>query len=243
MIPRRRVQAIFSLLSLTACLLGACATSVPGQGKQVPLETQTSYIPTWTPLPLTQVQEGSAETATPTATERVKVIRTATPTAATVLITVLNGDMNIRRGPGVDYNPIGVMSQGQSAVAVGRDRVRRWLFVEIPSGEVPSGWVSALTEFTEVTGDVDQLPVVTVEPANPAFIRNCTKHTLWVLPVQVQLLPKVNEPYNEERFPPGEYLVFDLDVSDDDVIQEVNLREGLVVEILYDGNNEKSKCE
>jgi len=83
---------------------------------------------------------------------------------------------------------------------------------------------------------------VTVEPARPAFIRNCTKHTIWVMPDQVQLLPKANTPYNEERFAPGEYLVYDLDVSDDIAIQEIELREGLQVEILVDGNGEKSKC-
>jgi hypothetical protein len=240
MISQKTSKIYFLVILLAVSLLTACRASNFPQEDQGSIETLPGAIPTWTAL---IKEEPSAGISTAT------IQKTMTPTLISpsldsgVNVTAMNGNMNIRRGPGVDYNPIGVLTDGASAVALGRDRVRRWLYIESPTSLGPTGWVSLLTQFTEIEGDVDALPVVEVDPAFPAFIRNCTKHTLWVLPAQVELLPKVSKPYNEERFPPGEYKIYDLDVSSDGSIDEINLREGLTVEVIRDGNDEKSKCE
>jgi hypothetical protein len=192
---------------------------------------------------VTEEAQVQSNEVTPTETAVAQPTGTSTPDTGTVTVKVIDGSLNIRRGPSVDYNPIGVMAEGEAAIAIGRDRIRRWLYIRFPTNQNANGWISTLTDYTQISGDVDQLPIKTVEPADPAFIRNCTKHTMWILPTQVELLPKLNEPYNELRFPPGEYLVYDSDVASDLAIQEITLREGSAVDILFDGDNEKSKCE
>jgi uncharacterized protein YgiM (DUF1202 family) len=153
------------------------------------------------------------------------------------------GNLHIRRGPSVDYNPIAVLRNGQTVTATGRDLVSRWLQVSLPSAPGKSGWISTLTDYSIVSGDAEELPVITVPPAVPAYIRNCTKNRMLVLPLEIELLGKYDEPYNEERFPPGEYQVYDLEAGVDNVYQTVNLSEGKRVDILENGLGEKSKCE
>ena len=242
MVRINKLLMVSALIAMGTVFLYACHSPATENAEAVSTGTSLVVIPTWTALPSDRVQGGVPGEPAATPTRAVQVVRSATPADAAVTVKVLAGNLYIRRGPSVDYNPIGFIAAGQSANAIGRDRVRRWVFIESPGEGSPAGWVSTLTEFTQVDGDLDRLPLVTVEPAQPAFIRNCTQHTMWIMPAQVQLLPKANGPYNEERFPPGEYLVYDLDVSDDISIQEIGLREGLQVEIRVDGNGEKSKC-
>jgi hypothetical protein len=237
----RITQVINTILfTLAICVQAACQASVavdpgPVQSGSAPVE-----IPTWTALPQ---EEPFQVNPAPTIRTIAASPPASTPRPAEVTISAINGNMNIRRGPGVDYNTTGLLEEGETAFAVGRDRIRRWLFIEYPTVSGKTGWVSVLTAYTEIEGEIDALPVISVDPATPAFIRNCTKHTLWVLPARVELLPKANEPYNEERFSPGLYQVFDLDVSSDETIDEINLREGLFVDVIRDGNDVKSKCE
>ena len=149
----------------------------------------------------------------------------------------------MRRGPSTDYNYVGLLSTGETALAVGRDRISRWILIDLPSRPGVRGWVTTETEYTTVEGDISNLPFLSEEPASPAFIRNCTKHTMRILPTGVELLSKFDEPYNEERFGVGAYLVYDLENPHIEVIQEVSLSEGKTVDILYDWTGEKSKCE
>ncbi len=226
-------------------LFSACASEESGLGVGITAESTARDILTWTP-------EITAETATPALTavlSRPAVQGALSPIPASptgsksVQVAAIGGNVFVRRGPSVDYNPVGVLMSGDTVPAFGRDRVSRWLNIEISNGEGGSGWVSILTEFTSVSGEVDRLPVVSVEPAVPATVRNCTGHTMWILPAQVQLLPQGNEPYNEERLPPGSYQVYDLDVAANTIILEVDLREGLRVDITRDGVDDRSKCK
>ncbi len=94
-----------------------------------------------------------------------------------------------------------------------------------------------------VEGDIKTLPIVDVEPPVRAYIRNCTKHTILVEPAGVQLNDKYNEPTNESHFDVLVYQIYDLDVVGEPLLTEVSLAEGLRVDIIYDGNGDKSKCE
>jgi len=228
---------LFVMLALQSCgapvaeTQAALATDAPGD------------IPTWTPRP------GDIPDALPTPTRLATVPPTPTaapaaaPAPAQVIVQATGGNLNIRRGPSVDYNPIAVLRDGQTLTASGRDLVSRWLQVSLPSAPGKSGWISTLTDYSIVTGDAEELPVVTVPPASPAYIRNCTKHRMLVLPLEIELLGKYDEPYNEERFPPGEYQVYDLEAGIDDVYETINLSEGSRVDITEDGLGDKSKCE
>ncbi|MFL7868345.1 MAG: hypothetical protein AB8I58_05925 [Anaerolineales bacterium] len=248
MIVKLKVRTILFLL--LALGMGACALSQAPQTEATPGSTTGGTILTWTPRP-----QDLTMTALPTATQPAPVsaahsatptptgLPASTPTPRQVTFSVEGGNLNVRRGPSVDYNYVGVLYDGDTTVAVGRDRISRWVLIELPDLPDVRGWVTTETDYSTVKGDVSALPFVTVEPATPAYIRNCTKHEMRVYPGDVQLLTKYDEPYNEEQFGVGIYQVFDLENPKDEAIQTVNLSEGKTVDILYDWAGEKSKCE
>ncbi len=234
------------ILLLTASTLAGCAA----RENETPLATDLPRdIPTWTPRPadLTAAPPTPPRPALsptgPLPSPAASATSASVPTTPQVTVQAVGGNLNIRRGPSVDYNPIDVLRAGRSLTAIGRDPVSRWLQVPLPSSPDKLGWVSILTAYSQVSGQVEDLPIVTVAPALPAFIRNCTKHRMLVLPPEVELLNKYDQPFNEERFPPGEYQVYDLEAGDGKTYQTVILMEGKRVDIREDGLGEKSKCE
>jgi len=250
MIVKLKVHTILILSFLVALGLQSCALPDASQADVMQATSTPGDVPTWTPR-----SEDLTLAALPTATRPAPVSDdqsgTSTPTSAPaftqtprqVTFAVENGNLNIRRGPSIDYNYVGVLYDGETAVAVGRDRISRWVLIELPAQPGVKGWVTTETDYSIVQGDVSTLPFATVEPASPAYIRNCTKHTMVVYPTEVELLSKYDEPYNEERFGVGEYQVYDLENPEDEAIQVVNLSEGRTVDILYDWTGDKSKCE
>jgi len=247
MILKLRLQHLLILFILILFGLQAC-TLGDTQATPTPVTKSSGEIPTWTPRP-------EDLTSLPTATRPAPVSQPesvpptgtntpfTTPTLRTVTISISGGNLNVRRGPSINYNYVGVLYDGEMAIAVGRDRISRWILIEIPSQPGTRGWVTTETEYTDVDGDPSNLPFMEEEPASPAFIRNCTKHTMLILPVDVQLLSRSDKPYNEEQFGVGAYQVYDLEDPHFDLIQEIVLSEGKTVDILYDWTGEKSKCE
>lgn len=245
MIAKLRVQFLVSILLLVTFLLQAC---VQPSSNGIGATQEAGNIPTWTPRPqdLTPFPTSTpfatlkpTDTATPAFTDT----PAPTPTLKLVTYTAVKGNVNVRRGPGLEYNPIQVLYDGQTAQGVGRDRISRWILVELSSPPGVRGWVTTETQYAKVEGDVSILPFVKAEPANPAFIRNCTKHTMLILPNDVQLLDKYNKPYNEDRFNPGFYDVYDTENPKNVSIQTIDLAEGRTVDIRYDWTGDKSKCE
>jgi len=218
---------------------GGVSTSTPALGD----------IPTWTPRPVDLTQTALPTptllplepTTTPTpliVTEAATVI----PTPKTVTVTMVGGNLSVRRGPSLAYNFVGVLYEGVVATATGRDRISRWIRVELPGRSGAEGWITTETQYTDIKGDISNLPFIETEPANPAFIRNCTKDTMWILPDDVQLLDKFNKPYNEEQFNVGLHQVIDPN-NPDVILKEIDLSEGERVDILHNFSGEKSKCE
>lgn len=158
-------------------------------------------------------------------------------------MSMVGGNLFVHRGPSLYHNFIGVLYDGETVIATGRDRISRWLRVEIPSNPGIEGWITTETVYTQVNGDVVNLPYIETEPAIPAYIRNCTKTTIVIFPEDVQLLDKYNEPYNEEQFTVGRHRVLDLDFPGTAWLEDVELSEGKTVDIIYDGAGMKSKCE
>lgn len=77
-----------------------------------------------------------AETGAIQATEAATV--TGTPQGPTVLVPE---QVNVRTGPGVDYDLIGVMIQGQRAPALGRSPGGDWIQIHYPGVPGNVGWV------------------------------------------------------------------------------------------------------
>ena len=106
-----------------------------------------------------------------------------------------------------------------------------------------TGWVTTETDYSVIDGDVSSLPFISVEPAVSASIRNCTDHTMLILPDDVQLLPRADQPYNEDNFYIGIHQVVDLDASGTVKLEDISLLEGRSVDIIINGDGVKSKCE
>ena len=248
--PKLKIQTIIALLILTTFVAQGCAPAVTNGTEAAQVASAPGEIPTWTPRP-----EDLTLTALPTVTRPAPVLPTVTitptlvetppitPTPKTVSVSMKGGNLFVHRGPGLEYNFVGVLYDGDTAIATGRDRISRWIRIELPSQSGVEGWITTETDYTRIYGDISNLPFIQTEPASPAFIRNCTKHEILVLPAEVYLLSKYDTPDNEERFDVGVYQVYDTDIPGNLRLEDVSLSEGKTVDIRYDGNGDKSKCE
>jgi hypothetical protein len=158
-----------------------------------------------------------------------------------VVITASGGGINIRRGPSVQYDAVSGLQEGNIATAVGRNSDGSWLFIPLPGEPSSYGWISTLSGFSTVQGDVNILPEQPYPPPVPAYIRNCTFHTMLVKPGEVQLKDQNYSPDNKQRFNPGEYRVYD-HIASDALVKTLRLHEGDSVDITMDGLDNVYAC-
>jgi hypothetical protein len=159
------------------------------------------------------------------------------------MITAVKGNLFIRRGPGVEYNPIGVLNKGDSVSALARDILSKWVQVPISSQAGQSGWISIQTKYSSVNGDLTKLPAIQVDYWPIAgYVINCTYHEMIVKPGDIPIPSYLSYPENEVWIYPGSYTVYDAVLPDTPEVMTVEMREGLEVEILINGLGEKHKC-
>ncbi len=167
-----------------------------------------------------------------------------TPTLRSVVtISAVKGNLYIRRGPDVAFDPIAVLYAGQKATGTARDVLATWVQVALPENPDRKGWVSIQTIYSAVTGDVSTLPEV--QPTDwpvPAFLRNCTFHNMTAEPGGILLPAVTNFPANDVRMNPGIYRVYDNDVEGYPEVLKVELREGSAIDVRVDGDGLKKKC-
>lgn len=133
--------AIVLILTASACGTGSAPTPTPRP------VTPTPALPT--PVPTLE------QTATPT-----PLPVTPTPTLAPVQAKAKQ-DVNVRKGPGVDFAAVGKMTNGTTAGVLGKSQDGKWYQLAYPDASNP-GWVAG--SFLELTGPVDKVQVVTVAP-------------------------------------------------------------------------------
>lgn len=229
MSKRASTSLLWAVCGLALALLQACGV------KPTP-----TFVPTGTHYD-TLTATSEASTPTPLATRATGALPTAG--AEPVSVAAAQGNVFIRRGPNVAFNPISVLRRGQSATAMARDVLGEWLEIRLPADPQKSGWISILTKFTTVSGDVRGLPEI--EPTlwpNLAFLRNCTHHEMAAYPGGITI-PAVDAfPENEVRMNPGTYSVIDTDVDGYPEVLSVDIWEGAAIEIRVDGLGEKKKC-
>lgn len=182
-----------------------------------------------------------AQTLPPAATPTSSALPTSSPVLVTV--TAVKGNVFIRRGPNLAFNPISVLRQGQSATASGKDVLAQWLMIEAPGNAPAGGWISIATIYTEVSGDIGSLPEIepTFWPV-VASIRNCTHDQMSADPGGILIPPVDAFPENDVRINPGTYTIHDVDVDDYPEVLKVDIREGSAVDIQVDGRGDKKKC-
>lgn len=65
---------------------------------------------------------------------------------------------------------------------------------------------------------------------------------MYILPGEIILPSYFGYPENEIWLYPGTYLVYDLDVPGEPEVQEVEIREGMSVDVNLDGSEERRIC-
>ncbi len=221
--------ALILIVGLSACNLpGNPATALP---PIEPVIMESPVVPTAPP---------ATDTLQPIPTEAASPVPAATEIV--ISITASGGNINVRRGPSVGYNSLAAFKNGQSAISSARSEDAKWLYIPIPDVDGQFGWVSATTQFSSISGDILLLPVMTVPPFEPAYIRNCTFHEMLIKPVDVKIPDQTASSKNKVQFFPGVYEVFDTVETSNKPLQTIELREGKTIDITKDGLDNLYTC-
>ncbi|MCB0195698.1 MAG: PD40 domain-containing protein [Anaerolineae bacterium] len=178
---------IIVLLSLAACSTASGATLTPtivrldrGELAQAATSTAEAAEPTNT----TEAAEPTAtnttvaasptatedtEAAEPTATSAATTAAAVTPTSSATTTTatadavaqveIVTPAINLRSGPGMDYESIGTAQAGEQLDVTGVSASKVWLQVITADGE--TAWISASTDFVRLlSAEIDDLPVI-----------------------------------------------------------------------------------
>lgn len=187
----------------------------------------------------------TATPAPPSAPTPAPVILEPSPTPKpAVTVTAAGGNLFIRRGPNTRYNQIGVLYEGTSAAVIARDVLGEWVQIVLPGSEA-TGWVSVLTRYSKIEGDLKSLPDFTfTDWPLPAYVKNCTEHDIVLEPGDIYLnnLYTNAQYWNEAQVDPGLYTVYDMFLPGAPEIQKIYIKEGMTVYITVNGLGEKHKC-
>lgn len=226
---------LFSMALLSqACVFGRRALP------SIPLPTSTPLVlPTG--VPATAIPVLQNDSSTPRVVLSATLIYT--PTAAPVMLKAVGGSLAIRRGPDPVFDAIAVLQDGQSAPVLARSIQDGWVEIPIPSQPGKTGWVSVKAGFSEVSGDVLDLPLITeVEWPFGAYLTNCTAHQVLLKPGDT-VVPAVNAaPDNRVWFTPGLYTAYDLDVAGQPAITQLKLWSHTSLSLTKDGSGTKYTC-
>ncbi|MBI5944131.1 MAG: SH3 domain-containing protein [Chloroflexi bacterium] len=201
--------------------------ALPTSQNVLPAATRTQVMPTAQSATLVPTQTLAAPT------------ETALPK---VTISAVKGNLFIRRGPGLAYNPIGVLVKGTSADVIARDVLSDWVQVAIPDSD-HSGWVSIQTDYSSLEGELSSVPDFTfTDWPVPAYLYNCSEHDMYIMPGEIVLTSYFTHPNNQVWLNPGTYTVYDYVMPGRPQVKKVEMREGMDQAILYDGTGTSHKC-
>lgn len=186
---RRRTVVLFVLV-LGIALLGACGQGEEEEGpapEPGPTSTTTPLpaVVTFTPMPTSTNPPPAVPTETPAATATPAV--TATDAAPTEIapptsdakVTVL-GEMNIRGGPGTDYEVVGETVAGEEFAITGKNVDGNWWQIDFQG---QAGWIYA--PFV-VAAEAEEVPVVDTAMAETPVAEEETTET--VPPAEVPIV-------------------------------------------------------
>jgi uncharacterized protein YraI len=220
-------------------LVLALATAACGLPAGAATPTVAAILPTAPPASATVAPTDVP--ASPTAESSA----TAPAAAAPVRVSASGGNMTLRRGPATAYDVRGYMLAGQATSAVARNEAADWLLVQDPSTAGSTAWVNAASRYIAIeaeAGAVQALPVQTVDPAVPAYVRNCTFHPMRILPADYVLKEQTYPPDNRRAFSPGVVEAFDQSVEGNPKVMSEELSEGETIDITKDGLSNSYAC-
>jgi len=241
------------ILTVVACSLGNVNVAITFNGTATPTGTAA---PTDTVAPTSTATAAATPTETPaaatlTATQNSLPADTATPNGV-VIKTIHNGSLGILRGTSLYYDILGYLKTGQSSTATARNSDSTWLYIFVPDYPSVHGWAYAGSNYSTVSGNVKSLPIKTVDPAVPAYIRNCTLDRMVIQPGSVLLEPQTDTANNKKQFMPGAYTASDqgslstpaagTPTPHPQMVQSITLKEGVSVDIKTDALNNTYSC-
>jgi hypothetical protein len=222
------------VLTIISCNLATVTPSAPVATTEANVTTlEATASPTMTE-PATEIPP------TETATEEIPS-PTAIPSVVIVTATS-NGSLGILRGTSMYYDTLGYLQNGQSSQATARNNDGSWLYIYIPAYPSVYGWAFVGTQYSLVQGDVSSLEIRPVDPAVPAYIRNCTYHPMLIQPGNVLLQPQTDSKNNKKQFPPGSYAAYDQSAEGKPKVSAITLKEGVSVDIKKDGLKNSYSC-
>lgn len=123
-------------------------------------------------------------------------IPTVTGTDRGIVIKVKNDpanpQINLRSGPGTEYDKVGTMLANQEAVAKGKTEGGNWLLLEYSGG--PGGYAWVYASYVDYIGD---LPIVTIPNTPTPRVTNTIDPTLaaqFIITVEPTRLPTFTQP-------------------------------------------------
>ena len=129
-------------------------------------------------------------------------IPTVTGTDRGVVVRVKNDDsnpqINVRSGPGTEYDRVGTLVSNQEVVGKGRTEGGSWILIEYQGG--PDGYAWVYSSYVDYVGD---LPIVVVPNTPTPRITNTIDPTLaaqFIITVE----PMLSHPESPWGAPPGE---------------------------------------
>jgi hypothetical protein len=169
----------------------------------------------------------------------------ATQTSPPAIILLATGSLNLRRGPGTAYDILGNLLRGEHGQATARNQTGDWLLICDPNDSCTPGWVAVQSPFVQFIGDaagIETLPVKAVDPAVPAYIRNCTFHPMKITPGDFILKERFAAPANKKQVNPGVYAAYDQNQEGHPKVFSAQIKEGSSVDIVKDGLGNKYPC-
>ncbi|MBN1219266.1 MAG: SH3 domain-containing protein [Anaerolineae bacterium] len=117
------------------------------------------FVGTSADVPAVESPAG-AESGTPAATSEATPLATATPvdqTGDAPVVQIPSGGVNVRSGPGLEFELLGRLEGGTSASVVARNEIGDWWQIEYQAGENDLAWVAdAVVDFI---GDDQVVPI------------------------------------------------------------------------------------
>jgi uncharacterized protein YraI len=131
------------------------------------------------------------------------------PTSAGPVVKIPAGGVNVRRGPGTNFDLLGRLDEGRVIVVVGKNEIGDWWQIEYDQGENGLGWVAdAVVDFS---GDPDNVSVAPLpgEPTPTPTITPTPTPTEPVIAGTIEATDAINvrdEPSTEGTLIGGLYL-------------------------------------
>jgi hypothetical protein len=226
----------------TVLVIATQACAVSQQSTADATVTATYTQPSSVKSPTSLVSITMIGSATPAATPAENA-SSPSPTTAFVTVTAVKGRLSIRSGPDISFDAVALLENGQTATAVARSIIDGWIQISIPSQPSKVGWVSTMTAHSIVIGNVLDLPRIDeVDWPVGSFILNCTQHRLIVKPGEQVVQPASVTTQNRVWFAPGLYSIYDLDMSGQPLVLNLNIRAHGQVTVHRDGSHQWSEC-